>query len=743
MKKFILLSLLALGSVANAQTLERVTDAEDFSSITSTYGYQLASVSYNYDRYLKYIKSDGTYAYYKFDGSTYTEFTANGNLPSFTVSGSGILTFTVDNQNPNNVYFKCLDDDGVTTFYKWDGSNLTAYNNPAEFASGPTGWLLGTIQDNMYTFGNDGTDNVLFKQNGNTLEVVPTPEGYEGYGGIIHSIGTVNDVDNVLYLVFRNATGKNSLFLYDGEKYTSIATPDGYNGFANWKANKLSDRVLFVSYEKTEDGIFDPFIFDLETQELYPISGVTRSTVANNAASMYPSAFTLKGEYYFLFNKTGTSSTIYKMDVENHSATEIIGAATEAHAAVWPKFYIAGQKALISYTSNGYSHLGVFDGATLSFPTMPTLDGLSLWKSLRLAAKDNFGSETVYFNISNQNLVGAVNNSGYEKGVSLLYSYDVATNTISSSPMEVNDGVSFASNKGADARASFMIGNDIYHGLRNSNSANLLYKESEVCMQQVNETPINTMVTAESFIVPSGSYEVSTEGLHNDTITTVSGCDSIITLNVTFVDPPTVSSLSIVESASSTAAEITDKVFVEGDVIYLKVSYSDDVVVSNLLNANPSIAFTSLDKEFTYHSYNGSDVFFAYTVTAEEDENIVITLADEIVLNGGEILNQNLDNTASLDISEVNNIGSNVLTSSQNSLGGLEEVISPNPFSDELTININDLTNTHIKIYDTNGMLVKEGKNVSSINTSDLDNGMYILYLESDETSNYIKLIKN
>jgi len=737
MKKLILLALIAFGSASYAQTLERVTDAEDLSSKTSTCGYQLGSVVYNYKRYLKYIKADGTHTYYEFDGNTYTEFTAGGNLPSFTVSGSGILAFYNDIHNPNNLYLKCLDDNGVKTFYKWDGSNLTSYANPAELSDGPTGWYLGTINDEIYTFGSNGTDNVLFKQNGSSFETIPTPNGYEGYGGIVHSAGTVNDVDNVLYLVFANGSGKNSLFIYDGEKYTAVPTPDGYNGFPNWKVDRLSNRVLFLSYEKTEDGIFDPFMFDLETETLSPISGVTRSTIANSGASMYPSGFTLNGEFYFVFNKTASNNTIYKLDIDAHSATEIVGADTEGYTSVWPKFHIAGQKALISLTNGGYNSLALFDGTTLSFPTMPTLGGLSQWKTIRFASNDNFGTERVYFSMSNQNVLETA------KGVRLLYSYDITTNTITSSPMELNDGVVFAKNKGADARASFMIGEDIYHGFLNSGAANLLYKEEDICTTQINETAIDTAVTAASFIVPSGSYEVSTEGLHNDTITTVSGCDSVITLNVTFVAPPTITGLSIVESASSTASEVTDHIFVENDVIYVKVSYSDEVVVSNLLNANPSVAITSLGKELIYHSYEGSDVFFSYTVTDEEDENSVITLADEITLNGGEILNKNLDNAASLDISEVNSLSPNVLTSSQGALSSLEKVIHPNPFSEELKINLHDLTNVHIKIYDTNGMLIKEAVNVSNINTADLANGMYILYLESDETSDYIKLIKN
>ena len=737
MKKLILLALLALGSASYAQTLERVADAEDFSSVTNTYGYQLSSVVYNYKRYLKYIKVDGTHTYYEFDGNTYTEFTAGGNLPSFTVSGSGILGFFNDVHNPNNLYLKCLDDNGIMTFYKWDGSNLTNYANPTELPNGPTGWYLGAINDEIYTFGSNGTDNVLFKQNGNAFVIVPTPEGYEGYGGIIHSAGTVNDVDNVLYLVLANETGKNSFFIYDGEKYTGVPTPDGYNGFPNWKVDRLSNRVLFLSYEKTEDGIFDPFMFDLETETLYPISGVTRTTIANSGASMYPSGFTLNGEFYFVFNKTASNNTIYKLDIDDHSATEIVGADTEGYTSVWSKFHVAGQKVFISLTNGGYNSLAVFDGTTLSFPTMPTLGGLSQWKTIRFASNDNFGTERVYFSVSNQNLVET------ERGVRLLYSYDVTTNTITSSPMVLNDGVVFAKNKGADARASFMIGEDIYHGFLNSGAANLLYKESDVCTTQINETAIDTAVTAASFIVPSGSYEVSTEGLHNDTITTVFGCDSVITLNVTFVAPPIVTGLSVVESASSTAAEVTDSIFMENDVIYVKVSYSDEVVVSSLFNADPSIVITSLGKELIYHSYEGNDVFFTYIVSNEEDENSIITIADEIKLNGGEILNKNLDNAASLDISEVNNINSNVLTSSQNTLSTLENVIHPNPFSEELNINLHALTNIHIKIYDINGMLVKEVENVSRINTTDLANGIYILYIESDETSDYIKLIKN
>jgi len=745
MNKLFLMISLCLGSIAFSQTLTRVNDPEDYSTTTdNTIGYQNASIEYNYKRYLKFKKLDSTFAVYEFDGTTYTEFTANGNISPTTVEGTGIIALNVDIQHPDNLYFIRSGDDGIANFYKWNGTELITFSNPSGIsASGITGWFLGTINGELLTFSKDETDsyNVLLKQNGTALEVISLPEGYED-NGLTYRIGNINTIDNIAYFAVKNDNGLNDLILYDGENFSVISTPAGYDGSIDWRAMQLDDRHILIPYKNSTDQIIDLFVFDLTTESLTQVTGISRTNIANNNGSLYPSHFELNEEHYFTYNHTSTNSTIYKLDIENNSATEIIAANTVDYKTVWASVNTVENIAFFHLEGpSNNDHYVSFDGTSLTYLDMPSLNGTKNWKHTSIAKKDDFGQEKIYFALTNLN--GGLEVSGYNNGVKLLYSYDIATNTFSSAPIESDDGIVFNSWQGFIANGSFILGEDIYHTYKNTNQARLLYKEEDICTEQINPTPIAISTTASSYIVPSGNYSITTDGTYQDTITTVAGCDSIITLEVSFVAPPSITNLSIVESASSTAAEITDKVYTEGETIVVKISYSDEVAVSTVLNSYPTIEITSIDKELTYHSQIGSDIFFTYTVSADENINTQLSLADEIILNGGEILNKNLDNSVSTDISSVNNLGSNLLTSANGALDMIQKAISPNPFSDYIHFDLEILEGASITIKDMNGKLVKKAENMPSINTDDLANGIYLMYIESDTYSTYMKLIKN
>ena len=243
--------------------------------------------------------------------------------------------------------------------------------------------------------------------------------------------------------------------------------------------------------------------------------------------------------------------------------------------------------------------------------------------------------------------------------------------------------------------------------------------------------------------MPSGNYSVTTDGTYKDTIMTQAGCDSIIALQVSFLSPPVVTGLSIVDSPIDDGVEVIDSTYSQGETIYVKVSYSGNIVASNALNSNPTIQITSTGKDLVYHSYHENSLYFAYTVSDDEQLITVMTLADEITLNNGEILNDHLDNNASLDISGVNNLTGNILTDSKDAITLLEEAISPNPFSNEININLSSSENISIMLTDLNGKIILQAQNTESIATEELSSGMYLLHIEDGKGHKaYVKLVK-
>jgi len=737
-------------SVLFSQTLERVADPEDYSDSPSV-GYLKSTVEFNYQTYLKYITADSIYTYYLFDGSEMTPITdliTSGSLGSFTASGTGIVDFSVDEENPSIAYLKVRDNSHVASYYEFDGSTVTALNSPSDIHElGITNSYIGTINEKAYfTTWDEDSVTILLEKNGTSLEKVTNPDGYTAKNGITTTYAK-NTIDNFFYHKAIDEDSTINLLLFDGSNFTVVALPSGYKDI-QLNTNKLNDRLLYTPLLNSTTGVYDIFVYDALSNAFIEITGYTKTTAEYSSfngslkSSALTPAFSLNDEYYFIYEKTSTVSTVYHLNTDDYTATELTSLNPNGGQVIYWKIANTGSTLIYTiketYAGNNYT-LAYYDGTNVVFPSMP--DNFTGFNRGSDDISDNFalGKENIFIRFSAN--ANTYNNITVSKKERLLYMYNIPSNSITG-PLYPNDGETFGQNYGYETGGGFRLGNKVYHYFKNATKNGLLYEQDLGCSEIVNADVIDTAVTASYFTVPSGNYRVSTDGEWTDTLTSYAGCDSIVTFDVSFVTPPTVTDLAIVENPTTDAAEINDSIFVEGDVLYVKVSYSDKVVVSNVLNTNPSIEITSIEKELVYHSYSEKDVFFSYTITANENANTNITLADQIVLNGGEVLNVNLDNLASLDISAVNNLGANVLTSSTSRLDALQKAISPNPFDEQIVIDLSIIEDANFTLMDMNGNILIEDSNTSSINTSNLAEGMYLLYIESTIGTTHLKLIK-
>lgn len=71
--------------------------------------------------------------------------------------------------------------------------------------------------------------------------------------------------------------------------------------------------------------------------------------------------------------------------------------------------------------------------------------------------------------------------------------------------------------------------------------------------------------------------------------------------------------------------------------------------------------------------------------------------------------------------------------------------ISPNPFTDEFEININDVSEAVVEVFESTGRKIKSVKinsGVSNINLSKFQSGMYLVNVKTNDSSQTFKLIK-
>ena len=745
MKKFLFI-LLCYNSIMFSQTLNRVVDVEDYSNSTDV-GFKGKVVEYNYKTFLKYKKVDLTYTYYEFDGQSFTEFTAGGALPSFTAQESGIINLYVNQDQPSIAYLEVVDDNEDSLFYQWDGATLTEITWATGMATnGFDADFYGNMDGVTYFKAQDENgNNILLKIVGATFEKVENPVGFQQGGAGVVALGGISDVDGLMYLKMKTDTvavltdSYLKLVAFDGESFTTL-TPENYPTYNVALIEEMDGRNVFISLKDTANDIDlnEPFVYDVSTESFHMLSGH-----GAESAKGVTGAVTFNEETYFIYKLSNNQEVFYKINRDDYSISEAEGMCPDGFYIInfssYHNFYNDNQYMgyrVRNLTTNVYNFVYTNGETTQITDNITYFGGRA--KGIGNFNRVNTGDQKIYLGFTSSS-----SHPDYVNNQKVLYAYYPEGDSLSSSELKPNDSENFSGSNRGYRFISFIVGGNAYHSFQNTSGNNLLYTEADICIAKENTTAIDTAVTANSFIVPSGNYEVNSAGVYKDTISTVAGCDSIITLNVSFVTPPSVTSLSVVESASSVALEVTDHIYVEGETIFVKVGYSDNIFVSNILDSDPTISITSIDKELVYHSYQGTDVFFSYTITGDETVNTEMILADEIMLNGGELLNQNKDNNASLDISEVNNLNPNILTSTDDPLSILQHAISPNPFSDQINIDLSSIGESKVKLIDMNGVVLKELVNPVFIHTSDLSKGMYMLYIEGKKTSGYLKLIKN
>ena len=137
----------------------------------------------------------------------------------------------------------------------------------------------------------------------------------------------------------------------------------------------------------------------------------------------------------------------------------------------------------------------------------------------------------------------------------------------------------------------------------------------------------------------------------------------------------------------------------------------------------------------------GSNGYVRFTIKPKSDvaENSILTNKANIYFDfNPPIITNETQNTL---VTKYPEIITSLITDNKNS----ELALYPNPVADYLSVQLAKSNKGHFTIYNSKGILIKEGAFSSkdfSLNTSDLDAGIYILKLESAETSYTQKFIK-
>lgn len=113
-------------------------------------------------------------------------------------------------------------------------------------------------------------------------------------------------------------------------------------------------------------------------------------------------------------------------------------------------------------------------------------------------------------------------------------------------------------------------------------------------------------------------------------------------------------------------------------------------------------------------------------------------IIDRIVIEENSSLD-NCDNAITIN----DNVSEKRLTTNDDE--SLTITVTPNPTTDLITINGGTLTNGFIKVYNLNGSLIKAApfSTGTQINLSDLNRGIYLVSITSNETNKVIKMVKN
>ena len=252
------------------------------------------------------------------------------------------------------------------------------------------------------------------------------------------------------------------------------------------------------------------------------------------------------------------------------------------------------------------------------------------------------------------------------------------------------------------------------------------------CVESSIYSTLDTIDCSGSFISPSGNYVYTSSGVYSDTLTSSSGCDSIITIHLNTnpeIEPvhifPIACGSYLVPSGDESYTEngvYNDTIVssIECDsilIIHLTVTDFDNTVLLNtetntLSSAQDGATYQWLDCENEYLPIDGA---ISQSYTPETNGSYALLLTVE-------------------DCEEISECW-DVLVNDPASIGEQVEAdiyVYPNPVKDKVVIGSNSLNILSVHILNTNGQLVYNlsgiNKNEISLNP-DLNAGLYIIQL--------------
>ena len=289
-----------------------------------------------------------------------------------------------------------------------------------------------------------------------------------------------------------------------------------------------------------------------------------------------------------------------------------------------------------------------------------------------------------------------------------------------------------------------------------------------------------------SYTSPFGNYTWTSSGTYNDTTQLNNGCDSILTIDL-FIDSN--STVFIFDTACGTYSSPSGRVFTSSGLYQDTIPNMNgcDSLISIFLTINPnnntssSLTNTSCESYIapsnrvymqsgtykdTIVSSNGCDSIITIILTIDSITNIVTQIGNNLIANQNNVKYQWLDcnnNFAKLS-NDTNQSFSSFYSGSyavevRNScidtsncinltIVGINEqtqekklTVSPNPTSGRIILSSESLL-TRIEVYTVTGSKIKTILNPKSeLNLSNLPDGVYFLYMEAKNKSEFKKLI--
>lgn len=234
---------------------------------------------------------------------------------------------------------------------------------------------------------------------------------------------------------------------------------------------------------------------------------------------------------------------------------------------------------------------------------------------------------------------------------------------------------------------------------------------------------IDTVSTCDSYTWMDGITYTENNDSATFLLTNVAGCDSIIHLFLT-INYSTLSVDSIIACDEYTWIDgITYQSSNNSSMITYNSSLGcDSIIQLNLVIHNTSFAVDSIEAIVDYTWIDGITYF-------ESNDTSVFTLTNA---NG-------CDSVVSLHLTiDSVNVGLNI----ENELSKV--AVYPNPSNGQITIDTDEIVNLTIRLYNLNGELLYQKKNLNGIsNQIDIIEpaGIYILQLSTASTNRYLKLI--